>query len=117
MSKSYRKPYFTWSSVRDSAHEDKKLAARGVRRAQNHALRTCEDWDEFLIPHRLECSWNNVYSWKRDGHQREYTADHNDYNPFWLNKYRDGWTYESLIEWMLERIERYEEFRKKLCRK
>jgi hypothetical protein len=70
MSKSYRKPYSAITGIR-SAHADKTQAARGLRRGQNQALRNFkfEDWDEFIIPVRLECSWNNTYSWGRDGKQ------------------------------------------------
>ena len=70
MGKSYRKPYASVTSSR-SAKADKVAAARGVRRAQNGALRSFkfEDWDELIMPARRECHWNNVYSWSRDGRQ------------------------------------------------
>ena len=72
MSRSYRKPYAAVTGTA-SAKEDKLRAARGVRRAQKGYLRKIlqgDLLDLFLIPHRLECPWNEVYSWKRDGKQR-----------------------------------------------
>jgi hypothetical protein len=71
MSRSYRKPYAAVTGT-GSAKEDKVRAARGVRRLQNYYLRRILQHDlvdQFLIPHRLECSWNEVYSWTRDGKQ------------------------------------------------
>ena len=72
MSRSYRKPYAAVTGTA-SAKDDKRRAARGVRHVQN-----CYLWkilqgdllDQFLIPHRLECPWNEVYNWTRDGKQR-----------------------------------------------
>jgi hypothetical protein len=72
MSRSYRRPYAAVTGT-ISAKDDKTRAARGVRHVQK-----CYLWkilhgdllDQFLIPHRLECSWNEVYSWTRDGKQR-----------------------------------------------
>ena len=66
MSRSYRKPYTAITGVR-SARYDKTLAARGVRRQQNAWLRTFDDFDSALVPHRLECASNNTWSWSRDG--------------------------------------------------
>ena len=117
MSRSYRQPYYTWSSVKSSAHADKKMAARGVRRAQNNAIRTCENWDELIIPHRRECYWNNVYQWKRDGRQFLFQWNHNDFNPYWLRSNGSPWTDEELIQHMLEGIERSEKFLADLKRK
>lgn len=68
MSRSYRKPAHAVTTC-SSAKDDKKHAHRGVRRAQNRALKTCLNWDEFIIPHKYECSWNETYSWGRDGKQ------------------------------------------------
>jgi hypothetical protein len=69
MSRSYRKPYAAVTGT-ISAKDDKTRAARGVRHSQNHYLRTILQGnllDEILIPHRFECSSNEVYSWTRDG--------------------------------------------------
>jgi hypothetical protein len=68
VSRSYRKPYAAVTGTK-SAHNDKKIAARGLRRRQNQWLHTLEDVDGALIPHRLECAYNNTYNWGRDGRQ------------------------------------------------
>ena len=68
MSRSYRKPYAAITGT-NSAKQDKIFAHRGERRAQKKALRNCQDYDEFLIPDRLECSGNDTWSWGRDGSQ------------------------------------------------
>lgn len=72
MSRSYRRPYAAVTGT-VSAKDDKIRAARGVRHVQNCYLRKIlhgDLLDQFLIPHRLECPWNEVYSWRRDGKQR-----------------------------------------------
>lgn len=69
MSRSYRKPYAAVTGAK-SAHDDKKMAARGLRRRQNQWLHMLRDADEALVPHRLECAYNNTYSWDRDGRQQ-----------------------------------------------
>ena len=68
MSRSYRRPYAAITGTA-SAKSDKQLAHRGVRRKQNLALKTCADFENLLLPHRLECHWNNTYNWGRDGAQ------------------------------------------------
>ncbi len=40
---------------------------RGLRRRQNQWLHILKDADEALVLHRLECAYNNTYSWGRDG--------------------------------------------------
>lgn len=72
MSRSYRKPYAAVTGT-ISAKDDKTRAARGVRHVQKCYLRKIlqgDLLDRFLIPHPLECSGNEVYSWTRDGKQR-----------------------------------------------
>lgn len=69
MSRSYRKPYAAITGTK-SAHADKKVAARGVRRRQNQWLYNLNDPEGELIPDRLECAFNNTYDWRRDGCQR-----------------------------------------------
>lgn len=85
MSKSYRMPYSAIMG-RSSAHDDKTVAARMVRRAQNHALRTAAannvDWDEFLLPEVYECSHNDVWGWGRDGNQSLQMRSQQYNNPF-----------------------------------
>jgi hypothetical protein len=68
MSRSYRRPYAAITGLA-SAKCDKQMAHRGVRRGQNHALKSCSDYENLLLPHRLECQWNNTYNWGRDGAQ------------------------------------------------
>ncbi len=68
MSRSYRRPFSAITGLA-IAKSDKQMAHRGVRRKQNLALKICADFDNFLVPHRLECHWNNTYSWGRDGCQ------------------------------------------------
>jgi hypothetical protein len=68
MSRSYRRPYAAITGLA-SAKCDKQLAHRGVRRKQNLALKVCIDFENFLLPHRLECHWNDTYNWGRDGAQ------------------------------------------------
>jgi hypothetical protein len=92
MSRSYRKPYCAVTGC-DSAKQDKRWAARGVRRTQNQWLRMLEDCDSALAPHRLECAWNNVWSWGRDGKQRLQVPSANEWEeyggtPPWYRKLR-----------------------------
>jgi hypothetical protein len=68
MSRSTRRPYAAITGVA-SAKDNKRLAHRGVRRKQNLALKTCADFDDFLAPHPLECAFNNIWCWDRDGGQ------------------------------------------------
>jgi hypothetical protein len=68
MSRSYRQPACAITGT-SSAKQDKIHAHRGHRAAQKQALRECVDWDELLMPHRLECAGNETYSWGRDGKQ------------------------------------------------
>jgi len=68
MGKSYRKPYAAITGLRSAAH-DKMVARRCWRRAQEQALRDCKDWEELVVPKRLEASFNEVYCWGRDGKQ------------------------------------------------
>ena len=72
MSRSYRKPYAAVTGT-SSAKDDKTRAARAVRHVQNSYLRKIlhgDLHDQLLFPHRLECPWNEVYAWTRDGKQR-----------------------------------------------
>lgn len=69
MSRSYRRPY-TAICGNESAKRDKVMAHRGVRRAHKAYLKfNWAEEDDFLMPHKRECHWNNVYSWVRDGKQ------------------------------------------------
>jgi len=68
MSRSFRRPYAAITGTA-SAKSDKHLAHRGVRRKQNLAVKICLDFENLLLPHHLECAWNNNYCWGRDGAQ------------------------------------------------
>ncbi len=68
MSGSYRKPYMAITGLSRS-HDDKKKAARGLRRRQDAWLRGLNQYDQALVPHRLACAFNNTYLWGRDGKQ------------------------------------------------
>src|SRR5271165_5382538 len=98
MSKSYRKPYAAVTGVR-SAHEDKTHAARSLRRTQNGAIRAFkfEDWDEFILPVRIECTGNDVCGWGRDGHQYPVRPPHEslqfsdcEFDRWWFD-YKTRW--------------------------
>ena len=86
MSRSTRRPFAAITGTA-SAKDDKRMAHRGVRRKQNLALKICADYEDFVVPHRLECAWNNNYCWGRDGAQSyhgfmRFSADDCDQNYF-----------------------------------
>ena len=68
MSRSTRRPFAAITGL-SSAKWDKQIAHRGVRRKQNLALKACLDYENLLLPHFLECHWNDTYNWGRDGAQ------------------------------------------------
>src|SRR6266702_718839 len=111
MSKSYRQPYASVTGNR-SAKQDKILAHRGERRAQNYALRVCQDWEEFLIPHKRECYWNNVYSWSRDGNQSLQLHSTQYNNPFSYVSSPTWMTMEQIIERWKENKQREDDWLK-----
>jgi hypothetical protein len=81
MSRSYKKQPFMAICGNGSAKQDKIQAHKGERRAHKrtiHKALTEQDYD-ILLPHRLECSWNNIYSWGRDGNQRWCIPSHTEY--------------------------------------
>ena len=104
MSRSYRRPYSA-PCGNGSAKQDKMLASRGVRRAQNRAVREAIDWEEFELPHRFECNHNDVWSWGRDGKQRLQTLSHNDFNPCYCTTSSSYWTKENIFKWNAEHLE------------
>ncbi len=83
MARSYRNPYAAVTGVR-SARIDKQMAARGVRSKQNQYLKTHWENEDFLLPHRLECDHNDVWSWGRDGNQYLHVPDARDWSQFCL---------------------------------
>ena len=122
MSKSYRKPWGTCCSIRNSAHDDKTVAARSMRRAQEQSLREAfrdEDWDGWLIPERYECSHNDVWGWGRDG--KQYPLD-----THWTTQYNNPYAYVTSPTWMSkeeifenweENKQRTDDFIRDACRK
>jgi len=68
MSRSTRRPFAAITGTA-SAKDDKRMAHRGVRHKQDLALKICADFEDLVVPHRLECTWNNNYCWGRDGAQ------------------------------------------------
>ena len=72
MSRSYRRPFAAVTGVA-SAKDDKRMAHRGVRRKQNLALKACLGYETLLLPHPLECAWNNTWVWGRDGAQHDHS--------------------------------------------
>jgi hypothetical protein len=68
MSRSFRRPYAAITGTA-SAKSDKQLAHRGVRRKQDLTIKTCLDFEDLILPHALECPWNNTWCWGRDGAQ------------------------------------------------
>ncbi len=80
MSRSYkRRPFMAICG--GSAKHDKVLAHRGERRANARAIHEArkQDFEDFLPPHKLECAWNEVYSWGRDGNQLYQALDTRDW--------------------------------------
>jgi hypothetical protein len=100
MSRSYRRPYSAICG-NGSAKEDKRIAARGMRRRLNQWLHNLEDYDESgLIPHRLECSHNDVWGWNRDGKQRYCVPSMTEWNGYLKvvnnGPFRNKWEEEHL---------------------
>lgn len=104
MSRSYRRPYSAVTGCR-SAADDKRVARRCWRRMQEQALRDCQDWEELVVPKRLEASFNEVYSWGRDGKQKlRFRPTLETYWP---------WTWCTAEEYYADALKQYQ----RLCRK
>jgi hypothetical protein len=114
MGKSYRRPYAAVTGVRSAAH-DKMVARRCWRRAQNQAIRDCKDWEELVMPKRLEASFNEEYGWVRDGKQtyQGYRWANLD-NYFYMSNYIPE---ERLLEHFEDRLARWEEWQRMIRRK
>jgi hypothetical protein len=87
MSRSYRRPFAAIIGTA-SAKDDKRLAHRGVRRKQNLELKNCSDYENLVLSHPLECSWNNTYCWGRDGAQTDHSLLRYSRDPSSQNYYR-----------------------------
>jgi hypothetical protein len=70
MSRSYRKPYASIVGGNRSIKPDRDRASRGARRKQTGYAKLHWMDEDFLLPHRYECAWNNCYSWSIDGKKR-----------------------------------------------
>jgi hypothetical protein len=87
MSRSYRRPFAAITGIA-SAKDDKRMAQHGVRRKQNLALKSCFDYEDFLLPHRLECAWNDPWCWRRDGVKFDYSDWRDSEDEFHLRYHR-----------------------------
>jgi len=99
MSRSYRKPYGTYTGSY-SCRQDKQWANRGVRQAAKRWLRRHWNDEDFgLIPHRYECRNNDVWGWDYDGPKRLLVPNTKDWSEYQL--YLQGFTpvYWSQIGW------------------
>ena len=85
MSRSTRRPYAAITGTA-SAKDDKRMAHRGVRRKQDLALKICADFEDLVVPHRLECAWNNNCCWDRDGAQSYFGSMRSSADE-WARKY------------------------------
>jgi hypothetical protein len=82
MSRSFKHQPFMAVCGNGSAKQDKVMAHRGVRRTQKAYIRSTFEYEDFLLPHRLECPWNETYSWGRDGHQTWHGVDDWDWQRY-----------------------------------
>lgn len=119
MSRSYRKPYFTYTAGKSSARHDKTMASRGYRRAQNqaltHAIKSQEDWDEFILPVREEAAHNDTWSWRRDGKQRLHLEPQWEDKLYWFHCHY--FSDEKAMEYALDDFEKSKKWHEYLKRK
>ena len=87
MSRSTRRPFAAITGL-SSAKWDKQMAHRGARRKQNLALKICTDYDNLLLPHFLECPWNNTYCWGRDGSEGYHSCPPESESEYYRKYYR-----------------------------
>ena len=103
MSRSYRKPYCPITG-RGSAAHDKMVARRAWRRAQNQEIQRFVsndlDWDEFIGVERYEASFNDVWSWGRDGKQTLQfpPPEKPKFSPWRTQQEERDW-YDYLLKW------------------
>ena len=107
MSRSYRRPYCAVTGVR-SAADDKRVARRCWRRAQNQTIRDCKDWEELVIPKRLEASFNDVWGWGRDGKQTLQFPPKPTLEGIW-----NGYSFTGPDEWHERSVRWYERIQRK----
>jgi len=117
MGKSYRKPYSAITGTK-SAKQDKLVARRCWRRAQEQAIRDCRDWEDLVIPKRFEASFNDVWSWGRDGKQTYQGLEWAGLrNPFYMSHRSPYCTPEYLARHFEDRKRRFEEWQREVRRK
>lgn len=119
MSRSFRHTPMVAICGNNSAKHDKTLAARSVRRRHRQvlyiALRTGEY--DVILPHRLQCSHNNVYSWSRDGSQRWCGLDAKDWDRY-IKETTHGFSYFGIEDfWYNEDATWPPQWYKKMMRK
>lgn len=104
MSRSFKHQPFAAICGGNSAHYDKMLAARGVRRKHRQVLHIALHTGEYevTLPHRLQCSHNEVYNWGRDGHQYWQGLDHHDWQRYVeATSFNNNWP--AMQRWNTER--------------
>jgi hypothetical protein len=69
MSRSFKKQPFSYLCG-SRPTKDRRKSNQGVRRTQKAYIRAHYKDEEFLLPHRFECPWNEKYSWTSDGDKR-----------------------------------------------
>lgn len=105
MSRSFKNRPFMSICGNNSAKRDKTLAHRGERRAHRRAIEQAvhfADFEDFLPPHRLECSCNEVWCWNRDGHQFYHGLSARDWSSYIKANYDpQSWVYGDInfISW------------------
>jgi hypothetical protein len=83
-----------------------------VRRRQNQWLRTTIEFENGVVPHKLECAWNEVYCWGRDGKQHLTVPDARDWSRYLLSTNglhpyeHQGWCDEEWPPRWYERVRR-----------
>jgi hypothetical protein len=105
MSRSYKKQPFMAITGRGSAKQDKILAHRGERQANKHAINLAmknDDFENFLPLDRLECPWNEVYCWSRDGNQMYQELDHRDWQNYLESTSEDSYFGQWPPRWYVE---------------
>ena len=99
MSRSTRRPYTAVTGV-SSAKQDKQRARQSVRTVEHQRLRTTTDYDTLLMPHRLECAWNDPWTWQRDGRKRRGVPPERSRSAGWYAA-RDPKVFDQWFEWQL----------------
>ncbi len=103
MSRSYRKPYGRWAGWKTSVKQDRQIAARNARHSQNQYLRTVDDYEAVLIPHRHECNYNDQWGWPCDGKSHLCRPSWSEYvrkaNGLWQSRWDEQAHSTSKIEW------------------